>query len=170
MIKIKHTRESAIQADDDDYSNNYKYMMIETDTILNAFNKAMGKFFNFPNNRTSRQCETIRSSRKGFRLNEPAAFHENLPPHRSYIPAKAILPPLSKIDKLYNEEVFRFSNETVVQIYVDGPEEKKEEFMKVYLDNEPTQQIVQSEESEWRLLPMRKTTAIESKVIETLFN
>lgn len=170
-MKETGTQETAIQADDD--AGRYRFFLVESNTALTAFSKVLGRLFNYPN-KSSKHNDSIRNSKKGFKLNDPAAFNESLAPQRYRIPARAILPPLSQIDTETfttrsdkEEEVFQCPNETVVKVYVDGPE-AKEEFMKVYIDNEPTQLITQDEESEWRYLPLKKKAIKHSVVSEKL--
>lgn len=154
-------KECSIQAVNNE--SNPSFLLNETESsILNTINKVIGKLFNSPSqHHEHHETDVIRSSRKSFKLNDPTAFHENLIQHRPYVPAKAILPPLSKTEpgqfitpRDEEEEVCCVEDENFVRVFTDD----EKEIMKVYIDddNEPPVRLVQSEESIWKMVPLRK--------------
>lgn len=179
IIRTKNRKESSAQADDDQPRSSYSFLLMKTESIVDTLNKFVSKLLNLPCQQ-ERSYETLRSSRKSFRLNDPAAFTENLTHHRPYVPAKAILPPLSartttekttKFVTLNDEEKEIFcvysvgvKNEKnmMIKVYADGSKHKQE-IMKVYMDNEPPTKIVQSAKSAWKLVPLKEQSKL-SKV------
>lgn len=168
MYKKNRKVDTIIQVDviDESDTSSRRFLLFKADSILNAFSRVFGKIFNIP----IKTDQSIRSSRKSFKLNDPTAFNKNVTQRRPYIPARAILPPLcnktllatrkfiTSVDE--EEEVFCVLNannekEDVVKVYIGDPK-NKQEIMKVYVDNDPPKQIVQRERSTWRLIPIRK--------------
>lgn len=150
---MKHNKqETGIQAEDDDPEEDNSCTLLRAESILNVFNRLIGRFFYFPS-KPSRVCESIRKSRKSFRLNDPEAFNESLTQMRTCVSSRAILPPLSQklILNSDDEEEMYYFPEKIVKVYTDSAG-TKEELMRVHIDNEPTQRIVQREESEWKIL------------------
>lgn len=167
---VMHNIRKETTNNDDDYN----YLLMKTDSILNTFNKLLGKVFVNPIASTSKQvtfvCEPIRNSRKSFRLNEPAAFNETFNQRRPYVPARAILSLTpnkpSDMQRRFittaDDEVEVFcilnnginDNETVVTVYGSDSDDD-DEIMKVYVDNAPPKMLVQREQSTWKLIPLK---------------
>lgn len=165
----RNKKESTIQVDDPDASESSYNFLLKTESILNTFNKIFGKIFSCPIANTDDDYnEAIRSSRKSFKLNDPAAFHQDLTQRRPFVHAKPILLPTTISNKTPEtkkkfifkdddeEELFYVlhtdnESEEIVRVFT-SESNGKQEIMKLYMDNEPPKKIVRNNDSIWRIM------------------